>query len=58
MHTSSQSPLLRDVPDVTCPSDAPTDQKRREVVHSLIILQNPMIGSLREHSLVMVNPML
>ena len=32
MHSSSQSPLLRDTPDVTCPSDAPTDQKRREVV--------------------------
>ena len=32
MHSSSQSPLLRDTPDVKCPSDAPTDQKRREVV--------------------------
>ena len=32
MHTSSQSPILCDVPDVTCPSDAPVDQKRREVV--------------------------
>ena len=32
MHSSTQSPVLRDVPDVTCPSDAPIDQKRREVV--------------------------
>ena len=32
MHTSSHSPVLRDTPDVTCPSDAPTDQKRKEVV--------------------------
>ena len=32
MHSSSQSPVLRDTPDVTCPSDAPTDHKRREVV--------------------------
>ena len=32
MHSSSNSPVLRDTPDVTCPSDAPTDQKQREVV--------------------------
>ena len=32
MHTSSQSPVLRDVPDVTCPSDVPPEQKRRDVV--------------------------
>ena len=32
MHSSSHSPALRDTPDVTCPSDAPMDQKRREVV--------------------------
>ena len=32
MHASSQSPVLKDVPDVTCPSDLPTAQKRREVV--------------------------
>ena len=32
MHSSSQSPVLRDTPDVTCPSDAPMEQKRREVV--------------------------
>ena len=32
MHSSSHSPVLRNTPDVTCPSDAPTDQKRREVV--------------------------
>ena len=31
-HSSSHSPALRDTPDVTCPSDAPSDQKRREVV--------------------------
>ena len=32
MHASSQSPVLKDVPDITCPSDLPTAQKRREVV--------------------------
>ena len=32
MHSSSHSPTLSDTPDVTCPSDAPLDQKRREVV--------------------------
>ena len=32
MHASSQAPVLNDVPDVTCPSDPPTSQKRREVV--------------------------
>ena len=32
MHTSRQSPVLRDVPDVTCPSDVPPEQKRRDVV--------------------------
>ena len=32
MHASSQAPVLKDVPDVTCPSDPPTSQKRREVV--------------------------
>ena len=32
MHSSSHSPALRDTPDVTCPSNAPTDQKRREIV--------------------------
>ena len=32
MHTSSHSPVLREVPDVTCPSDASTEQQRRDVV--------------------------
>ena len=28
MHSSSQPPVVRDTPDVTCPSDAPIDKKR------------------------------
>ena len=32
MHSSSQPPVLRDTPDVTCPSDTQTDKKRKEVV--------------------------
>ena len=41
MHTSSQSPVLKDVPDVTCPSDLPAAQKRREVVQ----FDNPTAGN-------------
>ena len=33
MHTSSRPPVLRDTPDVTCPSDCPDNEKRKEVVH-------------------------
>ena len=33
MHTSSRSPVLKDKPDVTCPSDFPDSEKRKEVVH-------------------------
>ena len=33
MHTSSRHPVLRDTPDVTCPSDCPDSEKRKEVVH-------------------------
>ena len=33
MHTSSRPPVLRDTPDVTCPSDYPDSEKRKEVVH-------------------------
>ena len=33
MHTSMRSPRLRDLPDVTCPSDFPDSEKRQEVVH-------------------------
>ena len=32
MHSSGHSPVLKDTSDVTCPSDAPTDKKRKEVV--------------------------
>ena len=32
MHSSSHPPVLRDTPDVTCPSDAPIEKKRKEVV--------------------------
>ena len=33
MHTSIRSPVLTDKPDVTCPSDFPDSEKRKEVVH-------------------------
>ena len=33
MHTSMQSSVLRDKPDVTCPSDFPDGERRKEVVH-------------------------
>ena len=33
MHTSMRSPALQDKPDVTCPSDCPVSDKRKEVVH-------------------------
>ena len=33
MHTSMRSPVLRDTPDVTCPSDFPDSDHRKEVVH-------------------------
>ena len=32
-HTSTRSPVIRDQPDVTCPSDLPDSDKRKEVVH-------------------------
>ena len=34
MHTSMRSPVLQDKPDVTCPSDCPISDNRREVVHN------------------------
>ena len=33
MHTSMRSPVLKDKPDVTCPSDFPDSEKWKEVVH-------------------------
>ena len=33
MHTSMRSPVLRDKPDVTCPSDFPDSERRKEVAH-------------------------
>ena len=33
MHTSSRPPVLRDTPDVTCPSDYLDNEKLKEVVH-------------------------
>ena len=33
MHTSMRSPVLRDKPDVTCPSDFPDSERHKEVVH-------------------------
>ena len=33
IHNSIRSPVLKDKPDVTCPSDFPDGEKRKEVVH-------------------------
>ena len=33
MHTSTRTPTLSDTPDVTCPSDLPDSECRKEVVH-------------------------
>ena len=33
MHTSIRCPVLTDKPDVTCPSNFPDSEKRKEVVH-------------------------
>ena len=33
MQTSLKSPALSDTPDVTCPSDVPDSERRKEVVH-------------------------
>ena len=33
MHASTKSPALSDTPDVTCPSDVPDSERRKEVVH-------------------------
>ena len=33
MHTSMRSPVLREKPDVTCPSDFPDSERHKEVVH-------------------------
>ena len=33
MHTSMRSPVLRDKPDVTCPSHFPDSERRKEDVH-------------------------
>ena len=41
MHTSMRSPTLRDTPDVTCPSDFPDSERRKEVVHHEQIPDQP-----------------
>ena len=33
MHTSIRFPVLKDKPDVTCPSDFPDSEEHKEVVH-------------------------
>ena len=33
MHASLCPPVLKDKPDMTCPSDFPDTEKRKEVVH-------------------------
>ena len=42
MHTSMRSPTLSDTPDVTCPSDFPDSERRKQVVHHEQIPDQPM----------------
>ena len=42
MHTSMRSPTLSDTPDVTCPSDFPDSERRKEVVHHEQIPDQPV----------------
>ena len=39
MRASSRPPVLQDIPDVTCPSDTPSDKKRKEVVQMVFVLK-------------------
>ena len=50
MHTSMRSPVLRDQPDVTCPSDFPDSDKRKEVVHHAQIPGYDVANSKRNSS--------
>ena len=49
MHTSSRSPVLQDTPDVTCPSDFPDSEKRKEVVHHEQIPDYDVTKHKRQH---------
>ena len=42
IHTSMRPPALSDTPDVTCPSDFPDSERRKEVVHHEQIPDQPM----------------
>ena len=50
MHTSSRPPVLGDTPDVTCPSDLPDSEKRKEVVHHERIPDSDNVKSRRQHA--------
>ena len=50
MHTSSRSPVLHDTPDVTCPSDLPDSDKRKEVVHHEQIPDYDVSKHRRQHA--------
>ena len=50
MHTSMRSPVLRDTPDVTCPSDFPDSERRKEVVHHEQIPDQPTYKQKRRAS--------
>ena len=50
MHTSMRSPTLSDTPDVTCPSDFPDSERRKEVVYHEQIPDQPMSKQKRNAS--------
>ena len=50
MHTSSRSPVLHDTPDVTCPSDLPDSEKRKEVVRHEQIPDQDVSKHRRQHA--------
>ena len=50
MHTSSRPPVLQDTPDVTCPSDYPSNERRKEVVHHEQIPDHDVSKRRRQHA--------
>ena len=50
MHTSMRSPVLQDKPDVTCPSDCPVSDSKKEVVHYEQIPGHDIANSKRNSS--------
>ena len=50
MHSSSRPPVLRDIEDVTCPTDYPDSEKRKEAVHHEQILDGDVSKRRKQHA--------